>query len=78
MDQPTLIAYFCKHCQHVVKGVSKGAGKRYSFSCPVCKSDVLYATARSLIHFFRIKEHSDNGKLLIEMQQEKLKQLGNG
>ena len=74
MDQPTLIAYFCKQCQKVVKGISKGGSKRYSFSCPECKDNVLYATARSLIHYFRIKEHSDNGKLLIELQLEKLKQ----
>lgn len=76
MDHPTLIAYFCKPCQRVVKGVSRGGKERYSFSCPNCKEDVLYGTARSMIHYFRIKEHSDNGKLLIELQQEKLKQLG--
>jgi len=71
-DEPTLIAYFCRGCQKVVKGKSKGGKKRYSFECPECGKDCLYGTARSVIHYFRIKEGDENAKTLQGMQQEKL------
>lgn len=74
-DEPTLIAYYCRHCDKVVQGKSKGSRKKYSFSCPDCQGDCLYGTVRSIIHYFRIKEHSDNAKILLEMQGEKLKAL---
>lgn len=71
VDQATLIAYYCRHCEKIVKGVSKGKEKRYSFICPNCQNDVIYGTARSLIRALRIKEHSENGQLLVELQKEK-------
>ena len=75
IDEPTLIAYFCRECNKIVKGKSKGNRKKYSFSCPECKRDCFYGTARALIHFLKIKEHTDNGQILLQMQQEKLGQL---
>ena len=75
LDEPALIAYYCRQCNKVLKAQSKGGKKRYSFSCPECEGDCCYGTARSLIHYFRIKEHSENGKVLLQMQQEKLKAL---
>lgn len=74
-DEPTLIAYFCKECQKVVSAKSKGGKKKYSFSCPECKKDCIYGTARSIIHYLRIKENSENGQILLQMQEEKLKKL---
>ncbi len=74
-DEPTLIAYYCRPCEKVVKAASKGGKKKYSFSCPECKADCFYGTAKSLIHFLKIKEHSENGKILLQMQEEKLKKI---
>lgn len=75
IDEPTLVAYFCKNCEKIVKGVSKGKQQKYSFSCPDCQGDCFYGTARSLIHFLKIKENSENGQALIQMQISKLKEL---
>lgn len=74
LDQPALIAYFCRDCNKVVKGKSKGAKQKYSFLCPECGRDVFYGTARSIIHYMRIKESSENGQILLQMQQAKLGQ----
>lgn len=74
-DEPTLIAYYCRPCERIVKANSKGGKKKYSFTCPECKSDCFYGSARSLIHFMRIKEHSENGKILLQMQQEKTEKI---
>lgn len=71
-DEPILIAYFCRECDKVVQARSKGGKKRYSFRCPDCEGDCFYGTARSLIHYLKIKEHSENGKILLQMQQERL------
>lgn len=76
IDEPTLIAYFCKTCEKVVKGVSKGKNEKYAFTCPNCQNKCFYGTARSLIRFLKIKEASENGQILIQMQKEKLKELG--
>lgn len=76
IDEPTLIAYYCRFCEKIVKGVSKGKNEKYSFACPTCQNRCFYGTARSLIHVLKIKENSENGQLLIEMQKEKLKDLG--
>jgi len=75
LDQPTLIAYFCRDCSKVVKGKSKGGKKKYSFLCPDCGKDVFYGTARAIIHYMRIKESSENGQILLQMQQAKLGQI---
>lgn len=72
IDAPTLIAYYCRECQKIVKGVSKGKKDKYSFVCPEFGHECFYGTARSLIHFLRIKENSENGQILLAMQQEKL------
>lgn len=72
IDAPTLIAYYCRECQKVVKGISKGKKEKYSFVCPDGGHECFYGTARSLIHFLRIKENSENGQILLAMQQEKL------
>ncbi|MDP2691813.1 MAG: hypothetical protein Q8O95_05425 [bacterium] len=74
-DEPILIAYFCRNCQKVVKGQSQGAKKKYSFSCPDCGNQCIYGTARAMIDFLRIKESSENGKILLSMQEEKVKGL---
>lgn len=74
IDEPALIAYYCRTCQKIVKGQSKAKKERYSFACPNCESNCSYGTARSLIHFLKIKEHSENGQILIALQQEKLKE----
>jgi hypothetical protein len=74
-DEPILIAYYCRPCESIVKAISKGGKKKYSFSCPECKRDCSYGTVRSLIHFLKIKEHSDNGKILLQMQEEKLQKI---
>ncbi|MGE3279238.1 MAG: hypothetical protein AB7J40_05670 [Candidatus Altimarinota bacterium] len=76
IDEPTLVAYYCRNCDKVVKGVSKGKQQKYSFSCPDCQGDCFYGTARSLIHFLKIKENSENGQALVQMQKDKLKDLG--
>jgi|CXWL01.1.fsa_nt_gi hypothetical protein len=76
IDAPTLIVYYCRECQKIVKGVSKGKKEKYSFVCPDGGHECFYGTARSLIHFLRIKENSENGQLLLKMQQEKLAELG--
>lgn len=78
IDEPTLIAYYCRNCDKVVKGVSKGKNEKYSFVCPDCQGGCFYGTARSLIHFLKIKENSENGQALIQMQKEKLMDLGLG
>lgn len=70
-DEPTLIAYFCRECEKVVKAKSQGGKKKYTFKCPDCDNQCVYGTARSIIHFMRIKEHSENGKILLDMQKEK-------
>lgn len=75
LDQPTLIAYYCKACEKIVKGLSKTKDKRYTFFCPNCDRELMYGTARSLIHYLRIKEHSENGQLLLQIQNEKLASL---
>lgn len=74
-DEPTMIAYYCRPCETIVKAASKGGKKKYSFSCPECKADCSFGTARSLIHFLKIKEHSDNGKILLQMQEEKIQKM---
>lgn len=76
IDEPTLIVYYCRECQKIVRGLSKGNKERYSFFCPLCHKLCIYATAKSLIHYFRIKEHSENGQILLQLQQERLKELG--
>jgi len=76
IDEPTLIAYYCRNCEKVVKGVSKGKNEKYSFLCPNCQGECFYGTARSLIHVLKIKEASENGQILLQMQREKLKELG--
>jgi hypothetical protein len=75
IDEPTLIAYYCRQCDKVVKGVSRGKNEKYSFTCPNCQSSCFYGTARSLIHALKIKEASENGQILIQMQKDKLKEL---
>ncbi|GEM_PF-4045800 len=76
IDEPTLIAYYCRQCQKIVKGVSRGKKEKYSFSCPTCQGDCSYGTAKSLIHALKIKEHSENGQILLGFQQERLVQAG--
>lgn len=75
LDEPALIAYYCRACEQITKAESKGGRKKYSFRCPECEGDCLYGTARSLIHYFKIKESSENGKILLQMQLDKLKAL---
>ena len=76
IDEPTLIAYYCRQCEKIVKGMSKGKSQKYSFACPNCGADCSFGTARSMIHFLKLKEHSENGQILIQMQQQKLQDLG--
>ena len=57
-DEPSLIAYYCRNCEAVVKAVSRGGKQKYSFKCPECSGDCFYGTARSVIHFLRIKKNT--------------------
>ena len=76
-DEPTLIAYYCRECKKVVKGKSKNPKSKYTFLCPECGGVCSYGSAKSIINFHKIKESSENGQILLKMQQEKLEELEN-
>lgn len=75
VGDPALIVYYCKECKKVVKGASKGGKSKYSFDCPECGNQCSYGTAKAIISHFRIKEASDNGQMLLQMQKEKLEAI---
>lgn len=74
IDEPTLIAYYCRNCEKIVKGKPKSKNKRYTFLCPECSNECSYGSAKSMINFMRIKEGSENAEILLQMQQAKLDQ----
>lgn len=75
LDEPTLIAFYCRHCDKIVKAESKDKREKYSFACLMCHDYVMYGTARSLIRFLKIKEHTENGQMILKIQEEKIKNL---
>ncbi|MDF2378988.1 MAG: hypothetical protein P1V18_02055 [Candidatus Gracilibacteria bacterium] len=74
IEEPTLIAYYCRSCEKVVKGKPKSKAKRYSFHCPECDRQCSYGSAKSMIKFLRIKEGSENAEILLQMQKAKIEQ----
>lgn len=71
-DEPSLIAYYCRQCEKVVKAIAKGKTHKYTFLCPTCSRECFYGTANSVINYMRIKEGSENAQILLQFQQEKL------
>ncbi len=72
---PTLIVYYCKAVDKIIENPEVKKGTKYSFIDPESGNDCVYGSARSIINHFRIKEHSDNGKALLEIQKKKIEKL---
>ncbi len=76
--QPTMIVYYCKKLDKIIPNPEVKKGSKYSFIDPESGLDCVYGSARSIINHFRIKEHTENGIAILEIQKQKIEKLKSG